>query len=135
MQRSKLFVVAIAVALAACDGRKSPRQAELDFLRESMERLHALEDHSFAVVHFDDRTGRPVLVGSVTDIEIVAQDAREALMTGCARQARSALLVVLDDILRGSADPWPQLERYRNSADACEALLAAEENRWPGSHD
>lgn len=135
MRSSRLYVVAFLLLVAACDGRNLPRQVEMAAIRDSMERLNTLEDRAFALIKFEGTTGCPIVVGPLKELEAVEREAREAMMVGCAGLARSALVVAIDDLLIGSTDPWPQLLRYRNSAEACETLLEAEENRWPGSHD
>jgi len=123
-----LFAV---LALAACDRDSTQALAS----REALARLNALEDRAFALVKLDDSTGRMPLVGTVEDLQALQREAKEAVMVGCVAQARDALTPAMDEMIRGSTEAWPKVERYVNAASACELIIAEEERRrsaYPG---
>lgn len=130
--RKTTLLFATILGLAACDERAGQRLAEVEALRDSMARLNALEDRTFAAVGREPISGLLVPVVPVQDLQVLTREAREAAMVGCAGQARDALVATIEQIIRGGAEAEQKVERYRNAAEACDALLEAQANRWPG---
>jgi hypothetical protein len=123
-----LFAV---LTLAACD-RDLPQALAS---REALARLNALEDRTFALVKLDDSTGRMPLAGTVEDLRTLQREAKEAVMVGCAGQARDALTSAMDEMISGGTEAWLKVERYVNAVMACELVIAEEERRrsaYPG---
>ena len=126
---SILLALVLLLALTEHDASAKQPPPELA-LRDSIGRLNDLEDRTFALVQLESRDGRMPLVGTLRELDALAQEARQAAMPGCAGQARDALVSVMEEIAQGGHEAWPKAERYVNAATACDSLLAEQEERW-----
>ena len=70
------------------------------------------------------------LLGTLRDLDALAQEARQAAMPGCVGQARDDLVSVMEEIAQGGHEALSKAERYVNAATACDSLLAEQEKRW-----
>lgn len=111
--------LALLIALSGC----SQPPTEIVALQGSMRRLGDLEDRVFDLVGSDGSTGRLVRLGPTQALQALEQEARQAVLVGCADEARHALVATLEEINRGGDDGWPRANRYRDVAEACEESL------------
>lgn len=127
---SVLLALVLLLALTEHDAGAKQPPPELLALRDSIGRLNDLEDRTFALLQLDNTYGSMPLVGTLREVDALAQEARQAAMRGCASQARDALVSVMEEIAQGGYEAWSKAERYVNAATACDSLLAEQEKRW-----
>src|SRR5574338_1330401 len=121
---SALLALVLLLTLTQHDAGAKQPPPELLALQDSIGRLNDLEDRTFALVQLDNRDGSMPLVGTVRELDALAQEARQAAMPGCVGQARDALVSVMEEIAQGGYEASSKAERYVNAATACESLLA-----------
>jgi hypothetical protein len=127
--RPPLLLFAV-LALTACHNNADQNQVEAKPVRDSLALLNTLEDRTFSLVQLDSTDGSMRLVGTLQELNALAQEARQAVMPGCVGQARNALISVMEEIAQGGQEAWPKVERYVNQTTVCEALLAEQGKRW-----
>lgn len=117
------LILFLALILAGCQNNADQNHA----IRDSLALLNSLEDRTFAVVQLDGRDGSIPLVGTLQELNALAQEARQAVMPGCVGQARDALVSAMEEIAQSGKAAWSKVEHYVNTAMACESLLAEQE--------
>lgn len=120
------LLLALTLALAACNNEADRQRVEAIALRDSLAQLNDLEDRAFAIAQIDG-ANRFVLVAPVQDLQAVAEEARKATMLGCVATARDGLVAGAGQIIvaqnsGGAAmtEAWKRVEAYRHAAEACE---------------
>lgn len=84
---SALLALVLLLTLTQHDAGAKQPPPELLALQDSIGRLNDLEDRTFALVQLDNRDGSMPLVGTVRELDALAQEARQAAMPGCVGQA------------------------------------------------
>ena len=120
--RRPILLIAV-LALTACQG-----QTKTD--RSSLAVLSSLEDRTFSLVQFGAKDGSVPLVGTLRELNTLAQEARQAALPGCVGQARDALVSVMEEVAQGGYEASSKFEHYVNMTMSCESLLAEQEKRW-----
>ena len=129
---TSLLALLLLAALTKYDAHMKQLPPDVAALRDSIESLNDLEDRAFAEIEIAP-DGRSFVVSSVKKLQAMRKDAREAVLVGCAGQARDGLVAATDQIIsaQGSGmdspamlEAWTRAVTYRNAAEACEAELS-----------